>query len=134
MCVSASAKSSLAAVAAEAEANLELGRLAWAHHALVRADGVKGQESHAGIQAMRGRLAHLRGDHQGALTLLEGVTRKGEWPLKGSVTARNQAWYAEALEASGRREAAIDAYQAATRAAPRSFWGRRAERKARLLL
>ena len=123
----------LAAVAAEAEANLCLDRLDWARLALDRAVELKGYDTHPGLVAMRGRLAFRRGDLMRALALLQEVKGAGEWPVRGAVRARNQTWYGEVLEALGRRNEAIAAFRSARESAPRSYWGRQARRKAALL-
>ncbi|MGB0589515.1 MAG: tetratricopeptide repeat protein [Myxococcota bacterium] len=123
----------LAAAAAEAEANLCLGQLEWARVSLDRVLEVRGHDEHPGIRAMRGRLAHCRGDHAGAASLLKAVKGAGEWPVKGAVTARNHTWYADALQGLGKAGEAAQAYRTAARVAPHSFWGAQAVRKAAAL-
>jgi hypothetical protein len=125
----ARASTRLAAASAETEANLALGQLDWARASLERVHAIPGHERHPAVRAMRGRLAYCRGDHVSAVTLLEDVRNAGEWPVKGAVIARNNTWYAEALEALGRRDDAANAYRAAARTAPHSFWGAQATRK-----
>jgi hypothetical protein len=120
----------LAAVAAETEANLSLGRLDWARYSLERASSLQGNARHPGVQAMRGRLAHCRGDHLRAAEILSTVRHAGEWPIKGAVVARNNTWYGEVLEALGRSDEAAMAYRTALRSAPHSFWGAQASRRA----
>ena len=123
----------LAAVAAEAEANLDLGRLGWAALRLEEARDARGYERHPGIRAMRGRLAHLRGASEQAVSLLEQVDRAGEWPLGAVTQARNNAWLGDALAAANRVDGARAAYGRAVKAAPKSYWGQRAKRALSLL-
>lgn len=119
----------LETIAAEAAADLQLGQAWWAEEALRRATGVRGAEQHAELQAVRARLAHARGDAEQAATALAPLARAGFFPLTRVIRARNLCWYGEALEAVGRDADADAAFRRAVRAAPRSLWGRLAERR-----
>ena len=117
----------LALLAAEASANLLLGRVWWAARSLTHAQGSKGATAHAGLNAVRGRLRHAQGDTELALQTLEGLPRAGEFPLAAVVRSRNLCWYGEALASVGDAEEALKVFERSARTAPKSFWGRRAK-------
>lgn len=121
----------LSAIAAEVDANLQLGQLWWARQRLQDAAGLKGVGKHDGITAVRARLAHLDGDADSAGTALAGLARSGEFPLTRVVRARNLFWLGEARTAGGDLDGARQAFKRAARVAPQSFYGEAATRSLR---
>lgn len=123
----------LSVLAAEAEANLEMAQPWWAERVLDEAAELGDEGRHAGLRAVRARLAQHRGAAQEAEESLSGLERVVAFPLTRAVRARNLAWRAEAVRELRDPEEAMRLLDEAARTAPQSLWGRRAARRLRLL-
>jgi tetratricopeptide (TPR) repeat protein len=115
----------VAALAAEAEANLQLGALHWASRALTNAEIylTKGRPDRE-VQAVRARIALLQGAPEEAIRLLMPLQQVRAFPLTQLIQARNGVWLADAYEATGREEEAQRVRSQARRIAPSSFYVR----------
>lgn len=123
----------LSALAAEIEANLQLGQRFWVDRALERTQDLSGADKHEGIRAVRARVKALDGHADAAAEELAPLTNVRAFPLTKAYRARNLLWYGEALAESGRVDAARSALQKAAKVAPHSPYGKSAKRRATLL-
>jgi len=126
--VKANRTESLDILAAEGEANLQLGELKWSERALERARKLRGFEKHPGLMAVEARLRAERGETEEAIRKLTGLQRVRQFPLTRVVRARNQLWLGQALARSGRTAEAGRARDKAISIAPKSYYAQRAAR------
>jgi len=112
----------VAALAARAEANLQLGTHDWARRALTEADTYGSAPANSEIQAIRARLAFLEGTPREAIHLLAPLTRLRAFPLTRLIQCRNGIWLADAMGAIGDVAEAQTTRARARGIAPRSHY------------
>ena len=118
----------LAIMAAEVEANLQLGQLDWSRQALERSEEHQGSEKSFLLQAVAARLTSFSGAHDEAARALSNLLKVQHFPWTRSIRCRNLFWYGQALRELGRQSEATEALSKAHRQAPNSHYGQLAAR------
>ena len=126
--VKPSRSESLDLLAAESEANLQLGELEWSRRALARAQETPGYDKHEGLQAISARLEAESGQTKPAIGVLEQLTAVRQFPVTSVVRSRNHFWLSQAFDRDGRKDQAKSAREAAISAAPDSHYAQLAAR------
>ena len=119
---------SLDILAAESEANLQLGELEWSRRALTRAQNAPGYEKHDGLRAISARLEAESGQTKPAIGTLEDLKDVRQFPVTPVIRARNHLWLSQVLERDGQTDQAKQAREAAIEAAPESHYAQLAAR------